>query len=78
VPYTDDEIAGAGDAAMTQGLAIADELRASGVEIAPDAELVAVIAYLQSLGKKAAPPDDSREEAPPPAPEGGGPVAGGP
>ncbi len=38
-------------AVETQAKSIADDLRASGVYIAPDREIVALIAYLQKLGK---------------------------
>ena len=34
-----------------QAKAIADDLRAAGTSVAPDREIVALIAYLQKLGK---------------------------
>ncbi len=51
VPYTDAQIAGAAEDGHRQGIAIADELRQGGVDADPDSELVALIAYLQHLGK---------------------------
>jgi cytochrome c oxidase cbb3-type subunit I/II len=44
-----------------QGRAIADDLKAAGVEARPETEIVALIAYLQKLGKSE-----------PVAPKGGG------
>ena len=41
--------------AQMQGASIAAELKTAGLEIDPDSEMVALIAFLQSLGK-AAPP----------------------
>jgi cytochrome c oxidase cbb3-type subunit I/II len=61
VPYEDHQIAGAGDDVRTQAAAIAAELAAAGIEVDPESEMVALIAYLQSLGKQAAPPDDLAE-----------------
>jgi cytochrome c oxidase cbb3-type subunit I/II len=34
-----------------QAKAIADDLRAAGTSVAPDREIIALIAYLQKLGK---------------------------
>jgi cytochrome c oxidase cbb3-type subunit I/II len=59
VPYTDEEIARAAFDADQQGQRIAEELAQGGVTVAPDSEIVALIAYLQSLGLKAPPPDDT-------------------
>jgi cytochrome c oxidase cbb3-type subunit I/II len=57
VPYDDKEIAGAADDASTQGAAIAKNLREDGVaDVNPRAEIVALIAYLQRLGKHPEPP----------------------
>jgi cytochrome c oxidase cbb3-type subunit I/II len=61
VPYEDHQIESAGDDARTQAAAIAAELAAAGIEVDPESEMVALIAYLQSLGKQAAPPDDLAE-----------------
>jgi cytochrome c oxidase cbb3-type subunit I/II len=79
VPYTDAQVQTAPNDALAQGQGIAAELAQSGVTIAPDSELVALTAYLESLGKQLPPPDDA---APPkdgagnvaaaePAPQGG-------
>jgi cytochrome c oxidase cbb3-type subunit I/II len=59
VPYTELQIAAAGAEAEALGKAVAAELREGGVAAAPDSELVALIAYLQSLGQLAPPPDDT-------------------
>jgi cytochrome c oxidase cbb3-type subunit I/II len=51
VPYpkrTKDQIR---EEALAQGQLISDDLKKSGIEVAPDREIVAVIAYLQQLGK---------------------------
>jgi cytochrome c oxidase cbb3-type subunit I/II len=56
VPYKDADVEGAAADAREQGSAIAKDLAAEGAAIAPDTELVAVIAYLQRLGTKPAPP----------------------
>ena len=59
VPYTDEEVDSAqADAEKQAGLVTAD-LKAAGVEVASNSELVALIAYLQSLGKLGPPPNDS-------------------
>ncbi len=41
--------------ALAQGQAIADDLAKSGVKISPDKEVIAIIAYLQQLGRLPAP-----------------------
>jgi len=51
VPYTDAQIAAAGDDARAQATVIAQDLRESGTEVAQDSEMVALVAYLQRLGK---------------------------
>jgi cytochrome c oxidase cbb3-type subunit I/II len=51
VPYTDDQIAAAKTTALGQGQLITDDLATGDVDVAPDSELVAVIAYLQRLGR---------------------------
>lgn len=67
VPYTQEDMRGAEADARKQGEAIAHDLSTEGVNVAPDTQLVAVIAYLQRLGKKgeAAPakPADAISEA---------------
>jgi cytochrome c oxidase cbb3-type subunit I/II len=51
VPYSEAEIRGAGGGALDQGRVIAADLVRQGVQIAPDSELAALIAYLQRLGR---------------------------
>ena len=52
VPYTNQDIEGAQVDAQAQGEQVAKELAADGVQVAADSSMVAVIAYLQRLGKK--------------------------
>ena len=53
VPYAAAEIEGASATARAAGERVAAELEKDGqVEVAPDSQLVALIAYLQRLGKK--------------------------
>jgi cytochrome c oxidase cbb3-type subunit I/II len=54
VPYTREEIARSAADARAQGELVAHDLASSGVDVAPDTEMVALIAYLQRLGKKPA------------------------
>jgi cytochrome c oxidase cbb3-type subunit I/II len=62
VPYTDAEIKTAESDARLQGEQIAADLAKEGVTVAPDTQMVAVISYLQRLGKKSsAPPAKSGE-----------------
>lgn len=68
VPYTDAEVASAASAAADQARQIALDLHAAGSEVRATSELVALIAYLQSLGKMVAPPDDTLATAPTPTP----------
>jgi cbb3-type cytochrome c oxidase subunit II len=61
-PYSDEEIAGAAASAQAQAAKIADALRAAGISLSPveaRSETLAVIAYLETLGRalKAAPPE---------------------
>ncbi|MFO0750995.1 MAG: cytochrome-c oxidase, cbb3-type subunit I [Myxococcota bacterium] len=56
VPYTDDQIANATYLAELQGKLIAKELAKSGIDLAPDSELAAIIAYLTRLGNQPADP----------------------
>jgi cytochrome c oxidase cbb3-type subunit I/II len=56
-PYDEATIADARELALAQGRIIADDLqKTGGVTIAPDSEIVALIAYLQQLGTLRAPP----------------------
>ena len=62
VPYSGEQLAGAEADALAAGTAIAAELKEQGgIEIAANSELVALISYLQRLGKTPAPP---AEDAP--------------
>ncbi len=51
VPYTDDDIRGAPATARSQAGLIRTDLEAQGVTIAEESELLAIIAYLQRLGR---------------------------
>ncbi len=51
VPYTDAQVRDAADAARRDADAIVQDLSTQGVKAKPDSELVALIAYLQRLGK---------------------------
>ncbi len=67
VPYSDDEIASAEADALARGQEIADGLRnEAGIEVSPRSEMVALIGYLQRLGRvpveeEAAPPEGGPE-----------------
>jgi cytochrome c oxidase cbb3-type subunit I/II len=62
VPYPPMDATAIKMKALEQGVTIAEDLQRGGVQVRPDSEMVAVIAYLQSLGGyetapgKAAPP----------------------
>jgi cytochrome c oxidase cbb3-type subunit I/II len=56
VPYSDADIRDAAANARAEGQAIADDLAKEGVTVAPDTQMVALVAYLQRLGKKPEPP----------------------
>ncbi|MEO8636148.1 MAG: cytochrome-c oxidase, cbb3-type subunit II [Gemmatimonadales bacterium] len=51
VPYTDDEIANAPGTIAAQAQGIVDRLTQAGVTSEPNKEIIALIAYLQRLGK---------------------------
>ncbi len=51
VPYTDEQISGAGSSMQEEAQGIVDRLKQAGVTTEPDREIVAMIAYLQRLGK---------------------------
>ena len=55
VPYSDADVAGAAADARAQGAEIATELAVDGVQVAADSDMVAIIAYVQSIGRKPAP-----------------------
>jgi len=62
VPYTNDEIDGAEESQRRQAATIVADLATNDVEVAADSEMVALIAYLQRLGRDhgvaLAPPDE--------------------
>ena len=51
VPYKDADIDNIRVSVATQEKAIVDDLAKSGARVAPEREIVALIAYLQGLGK---------------------------
>jgi cytochrome c oxidase cbb3-type subunit I/II len=51
VPYSDEQIASAPASMREQAQGIVDRLKGTGVTTEPDKEIVALIAYLQRLGK---------------------------
>jgi len=51
VPYTGAELSSAAADAKAQGDQIADNLKGEGITVASDSEIVALIAYLQRIGK---------------------------
>ena len=55
VPYTATQVQSASTEAALQGWGIVNDLRASGVSVSYDSELVALIAYLQRLGRGVTP-----------------------
>ena len=55
VPYTDAQIASAGDDARAQAQLVTKDLAEGGVKVDPDSKMVATIAYLQRLGQKPQP-----------------------
>jgi cytochrome c oxidase cbb3-type subunit I/II len=62
VPYSDADIKNAEADGRAQGEQIAADLAKEGVTVAPDTQMVAVISYLQRLGKKSsAPPSKATE-----------------
>ncbi|MBX3260493.1 MAG: cytochrome-c oxidase, cbb3-type subunit I [Labilithrix sp.] len=61
VPYTADEMRDAEADARAQAGAIVAELAKDGAEVEPDTQMIAVIAYLQRLGKKPEPSKGATE-----------------
>jgi cytochrome c oxidase cbb3-type subunit I/II len=56
VPYTDAQVAAARTDLLAQGQTVVDALRAQGITAAtPDSQLIALIAYLERLGKNEVP-----------------------
>jgi cytochrome c oxidase cbb3-type subunit I/II len=73
VPYTPEQIANAKADQQLQGEAIAKDLASQSVTVAADSEIVAMISYLQRLGRDhgvryGAEPVKTTEVVPPPAP----------
>ncbi|MBI2391329.1 MAG: cytochrome-c oxidase, cbb3-type subunit I [Deltaproteobacteria bacterium] len=56
VPYTPQQVQSAATDAKAQAQSIAEDLAASGIKVPADSELVALISYLQRLGKNVPPP----------------------
>ncbi|MCS7005277.1 MAG: cytochrome-c oxidase, cbb3-type subunit I [Cytophagales bacterium] len=50
VPYTDQEVEKSREIARKQAEQIAENLRKEGIEVEPDREIIALIAYMQRLG----------------------------
>ncbi len=50
VPYDEDYSLIANDDLMKQALGISDNLKTAGIDVDPDKEIIALIAYLQRLG----------------------------
>jgi cytochrome c oxidase cbb3-type subunit I/II len=66
VPYPPMTKDGIFEMALEQGMVIAEDLKADGAYVAPDSQLVAMIAYLQKLGTFEQSADEKPEgEAPP-------------
>ena len=61
VPYSNADIRAAETDAREQARAIAEDLAKEGAIVEPDTQMVAVISYLQRLGKKGEPPKPSGE-----------------
>ena len=70
VPYSQEQIDRAPEHYRAQSEAIAKELASQGVKVEADREMVALIGYLQRLGKPQSPPLPGVPVAAPPAPAG--------
>jgi len=70
VPYTNADVDGAEESQHRQASTLVDDLAANGVEVRSDSELVALVAYLQRLGR-------DHGVALAPAPADAAPAAGG-
>ena len=55
VPFSVEQVQRAGEAAKAQADDIVKDLAEQGITVAPDTEMVAIIAYMQSLGMAPAP-----------------------
>jgi cytochrome c oxidase cbb3-type subunit I/II len=51
VPYTEEDFLNAERDGLSQGQLIADDLASQSVELSPDSEMAALIAYMQRLGR---------------------------
>jgi cytochrome c oxidase cbb3-type subunit I/II len=65
VPYSDEDLALAGQRFASQGQLIVEDLLSKDVSIAPDSEMAAVIAYLQRLGRGPQPVTQADLQTPP-------------
>jgi cytochrome c oxidase cbb3-type subunit I/II len=65
VPYSDAQIDASATDARAQGDGIVKDLAENGAQAAPDSELVALIAYLQRLGRKDVQPYQAAPSAQP-------------
>jgi len=72
VPYTDQEIAEAPEAIARQAQEIVGRLAQAGITTQPDRKIVALIAYLQRLGRDGRAALERAQQAAAPAPIGGG------
>jgi cytochrome c oxidase cbb3-type subunit I/II len=52
VPYSGSDVEGVAGSLATQGQQITASLAGAGIETRPDREIVALIAYLQRLGRE--------------------------
>jgi cytochrome c oxidase cbb3-type subunit I/II len=59
VPYDDRSVEHAVEDARSQAKDVSDDLRVAGTNLAPEAEMVALIAYLQRLGAAPAEPENA-------------------
>ncbi len=65
VPYPEFYADHAVDDLLTQAQQVSDELKASGIEIEPQKQMIALIAYMHKLGKDISGTPDTEESAPP-------------
>ncbi len=69
VPFPDRTVEQLRAEFLAQGEAIVSDLAKSGIEISPDKEVIALIAYIQQLGKAQSAPADAPPPAAPQAPQ---------
>ncbi len=62
VPYTPQQVQSAVADAKSQAAEVTADLAQNGAKVSPDSELVALIAYLQRLGKNAPPPAPAKTQ----------------